>query len=220
MRLHLGCGQIYLKGYLNIDFPLSKHSVQNKSVADKHADLLKLSYPENSIEEIRLHHVFEHFTRPIACALISTWYLWLKPGGILRIEVPDLYNTARTIINPFANNYAKTKAIRHLFGSHEASWAIHFEGFTSSSLKRFLENYGFKVIKSNKNSWKGTHNIEILAEKKQIGFDSKKPEKITKNYLKQFLIDESESELKLLSIWMDEYKKQVKKLNNNFDEKS
>lgn len=217
MKLHLGCGQKYLKGYLNIDFPLSKHSIQNKSVADKHINLLKLNYPEDSIEEIRLHHVFEHFTRPIACALISIWYLWLKPGGILRIEVPDLYNIAKTIINPFANNYAKTKAIRHLFGSHEASWAIHCGGYTSSSLKRFLEHYGFKIIKLNRNSWKGTHNIELIAEKKQIDFDLKKLEIITKNYLKQFLIDQSESELRLLSVWMNEYKKQIKKssINNN-----
>jgi len=209
MKLHLGCGQIYLKGYLNIDFPLNKHNVQNKSVADKHADILKLSYPENSVEEIRLHHVFEHFTRPIACALITKWYRWLKPNGVLRIEVPDFQRTAKAILNPLNISEKKLKAIRHIFGSHEAKWAIHCEGYTSKSLSILLKMYGFKIIKIDKNSWKGTYNFEITASKFSENLDQKQLENITENYLKQFLIDESESELKLLSVWMNEYKKQI-----------
>lgn len=218
MKLHLGCGQIYLKGYLNIDFPLSKHSIQNKSVADKHADILKLSYPENSIEEIRLHHVFEHFTRPVACALITKWYTWLKPNGILRIEVPDFQRTAKVVLNPFNTDRKKLLAIRHIFGSHEAQWAIHCEGYTPESLSTLLKMYGFKINKINKNSWKGTYNIEVIANKISEKQNKKQFEKITINYLKQFLVDESESELKLLAVWMNEYKKQIKKLNNNPDE--
>jgi len=218
MKLHLGCGQRYLKGYLNIDFPLSKHSVQNKSVADKHADILKLCYPENSIEEIRLHHVFEHFPRPIACALLTKWYSWLKPNGILHIEVPDFQKSAKVVLNPFAKTSNKLIVLRHIFGPHEASWAIHCEGYTIQSLSYLLEKYGFKAINKGRNKWKGTHNIEVIAVKKQIGYNSKKLEIITKNYLKQFLVDESESELNLLSVWMNEYKKQIKKLNKNPDE--
>lgn len=210
MKLHLGCGQIYLKGYLNIDFPLNKHSIQNKSVADKHADILKLSYPKNSIEEIRLHHVFEHFTRPIACALITEWYKWLKPNGILRIEVPDFQRTARVVLNPFSTGRKKKLAIRHLYGSHEAQWAIHCEGYTPKSLSTLLKMYGFKINKINKNSWKGTYNIEVIANKISEKQNKKQFEKITINYLKQFLVDESESELKLLSVWMMMYKKQMK----------
>ena len=61
MKLHLGCGQQYFEGYRNIDFPLTQHTVQTKSVADEHADLTSLRYPAGSIDEIRLHHVFEHF---------------------------------------------------------------------------------------------------------------------------------------------------------------
>lgn len=211
MKLHLGCGQIYLKGYLNIDFPLSKHSIQNKSVADKHANILKLSYPKNSIEEIRLHHVFEHFTRPVACALITKWYIWLKPNGILHIEVPDFQRTARVVLNPFNTGRKKLLATRHLYGSHEADWAVHCEGYTPKSLSKLLKMYGFKINKIDKNSWKGTYNFEIVANKINDELNKKHFEKITRIYLKQFLVDESESELKLLSVWMNEYKKQIKK---------
>jgi len=211
MKLHLGCGEVYLKGYINIDFPLNKHSVQNKSVADKHADILRLCYSENSIEEIRLHHVFEHFTRPIACALITTWYTWLQPNGILRIEVPDFQRTARIVLNPFNTGRKKLLAIRHIFGSHEVNWAVHCEGYTLKSLSVLLRMYGFRINKIDKNSWKGTYNFEIFANKISERLNKKQFEKITKNYLKQFLVDESESELRLLSVWMNNYNKQIKK---------
>lgn len=209
MKLHLGCGQKYLKGYLNIDFPASKHTVQSFIVADQYADITRLHYPKNSIEEIRLHHVFEHFTRPIACALISAWHLWLKPNGILHIEVPDFCNTAKVILNPFAKDSQKARAIRHLYGSHEAPWAVHCEGYTPESLSFFLKVYGFKINKIDKNSWKGTYNFEIFAKKTIYHLKKEDFEKITKSYLKKFLVDQSASELKLLSVWIIMYKKQI-----------
>lgn len=211
MKLHLGCGQIYLKGYVNIDLPLVKRSSQKNSVADLQQDILKLKYSADSIEEIRLHHVFEHFTRPVACALVSAWYLWLKSGGILRIEVPDFYRTAKVIFNPFIKDNKKARATRHLYGSHEAPWAIHCEGYTPKSLSLFLENYGFKVLKIKKNSWKGTYNFEIFATKFSKNINIKQFEKITCNYLKKFLVDES-TEQRLLNLWIGLYKKQIKQI--------
>ncbi|MBE3140734.1 MAG: hypothetical protein IMZ53_09145 [Thermoplasmata archaeon] len=62
-RLHLGCGEVYLGDYLNIDYPLASHTLQTKLAADEYHNILELRYPANSIEEIRPHHVFEHFAR-------------------------------------------------------------------------------------------------------------------------------------------------------------
>lgn len=63
MKLHLGCRQKYLECYININYPVSEHSIQEKSVADIHADITQLSYPLSSVDEVHRHHVFEHFTR-------------------------------------------------------------------------------------------------------------------------------------------------------------
>jgi predicted SAM-dependent methyltransferase len=101
MKLHLGCEQKHLKGYVNIDFLISEHGVQEMSMAEIQTDITKLSYPPSTIDEIRFHHVFEHFTRPIACAHIVVWRNWLKPDGILHIEVPDFYKTSFIIIKFF-----------------------------------------------------------------------------------------------------------------------
>ncbi|OHD24205.1 MAG: hypothetical protein A2086_00990 [Spirochaetes bacterium GWD1_27_9] len=209
MKLHLGCGQRYIKGYVNIDFPQSEHTVQEKSVADIQTNILDLKYQKGSIEEVRLHHLFEHFTRPIAFALLSAWNNWLNDNGILHIEVPDLYKTASIIFNPFKSFNKKMIATRHIFGSHEASWAIHCEGWTTKSLKIVLESYGFKVIKILKNKWRGTYNFEIISQKiKTLNNDEllQTTESLLKNYLLSF-----NDEKKLFYTWLDMYKNQLNK---------
>ena len=165
MKLHLGCGQKYLEGYVNIDFPSSEHSVQEKSLADMHADLLALRYPVGSIDEVRLHHVFEHFPRPVACALLASWNSWLSDGGVLHIEVPDFTRTARAILNPFSSLKKQAVAERHLFGSHEAHWAVHCEGYTPRLLESMLTSACFRVGKIRRNAWRGTYNFEVIAAK-------------------------------------------------------
>jgi Methyltransferase domain len=215
MKLHLGCGQRYLEDYINIDYPASEHSVQEKSVADIHADITQLSYPASSIDEVRLHHVFEHFTRPVACGLVSAWRSWLKPGGILHIEVPDFRRTAFVVLNPLSSSRSKTVAIRHIFGSHEASWAIHCEGWTASQLSNLLKRLEFKMLELRKNSWKGTYNFEVIARKNAIDLSKVESEKRVEDFLSGYLVDSSQGELKLLSVWMDEYRNQINKCEHN-----
>lgn len=209
MKLNLGCGQRYLEGYINIDFPLSSHPVQEVSLADLHADILSLRYPAETVEEVRLHHVFEHFPRPVACALLASWFSWLKPGGKIHIEVPDFQETAQAMLNP--NSMLKEFAVaeRHIFGSHEANWAVHYEGYTPGSLISFIENYGFKIIEIKKNNYMGTYNFELKAIKSNHKLTKEDLEQITENYLKNFLLDQSNTEQKLLSVWMDIYNKQI-----------
>lgn len=80
VRLHLGCGEQHFSGYVNIDHPSDQHNVM-RSVADIQADVRHLDFPDGSIDEIRLHHVFEHFPRVVALALLIRWHRWLKVGG-------------------------------------------------------------------------------------------------------------------------------------------
>lgn len=211
MKLHLGCGQRYLEGYINIDFPASKHTIQDKSVADIQTDITQLSYPVSSIDEVRLHHVFEHFPRQIACGLLATWMLWLKSGGILRIEVPDFQRTSLIILNPFTSHRSKAVALRHIFGSHEAPWGVHCEGWTINRLTELLKEMGFEILNTKKNSWKGTHNFEIIARKNETNISKIDLEKKVKQFLSNYTVDSSQSELKLLDVWMDDYNHQIDK---------
>lgn len=211
MKLHLGCGQRYFEDYVNIDFPSSSHTVQNSSVADCHADILTLCYASETVEEVRLHHVFEHFPRPIACALLASWQSWLIPGGMLHIEVPDFQRTGRVILNPFTSFKKKMVAERHLFGSHEASWAAHCEGYTPKLLRKMVEVFGFKEMKIRRSSWMGTYNIELFSERNAVKISKEDSINIAADFLKNYLLDDSMSEGKLLNLWMNIYKKQIEK---------
>lgn len=211
MKLHLGCGQIYLQGYVNIDYPPARHSIQDKKVADKYADITKLAYPKDSIKEIRLHHVFEHFSRPIACALLVSWHHWLKPDGKLIIEVPDFEKTAWVALNPLSTEPKKTIALRHLFGSHEANWAVHWEGWTKKRLSKLMTNIGYKIIKQESNSWRYTHNFTLTAQKIKPSLTHPAYDKVINHFLSQFMIDNSPSEQNLHQIWLKLYHSQLKK---------
>jgi predicted SAM-dependent methyltransferase len=207
MKLHLGCGQRYLEGYVNIDFPSSEHTVQEKSVADVHADLVRLRYPAGEVEEVRLHHVFEHFPRPVACALLASWNSWLRDDGLVHIEVPDLTRTAWAVINPFSRFQRRAVAERHLFGSHEAPWAVHCEGYSKKLLSEMLNAFGFEVVKVRRNSWRGTYNLEIIGRKKQCCSAKPDFDSACREFLSQFLVDSSE--VKLLEVWMELYRAQL-----------
>jgi hypothetical protein len=165
MKLHLGCGERYFPGYLNIDFPAASRPAQAAPVADLEADIRSLRYPAGSIAEVRLHHVFEHFTRPVACGLLASWHSWLAPGGILRVEVPDFRRTAIAYLNPLSRGRARSVARRHIFGSHESPWAVHCEGYGPVELKSMIETFGFRAVRVARNGWKGTYNVEVFAER-------------------------------------------------------
>ena len=65
MKLHLGCGGTYLEGYVNIDYLTTEQTIMNVK-ADIYQDITTLEYDDNSIDEIRSHHMFEHFKASIA----------------------------------------------------------------------------------------------------------------------------------------------------------
>lgn len=211
MKLHLGCGQIYLDGYINIDYPLDKHSVQKKSVADKLADITALKYKSETVDEVRLHHLFEHFPRTQAVALFASWHSWLKKGGLVHIEVPDFFATADLALNPSTSDTDRNIAIRHIFGSNEADWAVHYDAWGEDRFRELCKTFGFKLIEVKRNEYLATRNIEIIAKKNKSTPPKDKIQKIAEKYLKQFTLNDSDFETKLLGIWMKHFNTQLKK---------
>jgi hypothetical protein len=209
MKLHLGCGERYMDGYVNIDFPPTGHTVQAESLADRHADITRLKFKAGAVEEVRLHHVFEHFSRPQALGLLAVWNAWMKPGGRLHIEVPDFTRTALAALNPLGGKAAQRKAIRHLFGSHEAAWAAHWEGWSVSALKDAVKAFGFQTQRLSRNRWQGIHNFELIALKER-GMSLAEHTEAARRFLSDYRVDDSKSEAKLLQVWVSAFESQRK----------
>ncbi len=161
MKLHLGCGQNYLDGYVNVDLPQEGQTVM-KSKADIYQDIRTLAYQENSIDEIRNHHLLEHFTRQEALKLLCQWRKWLKPGGLLFIETPDFETAAKKFSRAGVNE--KFKIARHIFGSHEADWAVHKDWWGEQKFRFVLSKLGFENIKiEKKKAFTSKHYPDRLA---------------------------------------------------------
>lgn len=212
LRLHLGCGQNHFDDYVNIDYPPSEHTVQTKVAADVFADITQLRFPDCSIDEIRLHHVFEHFNPATSLALLTKWHKFIKPGGILVIETPD-FDTSLELYNSVGLDHkSKQVILRHLFGSHEAAWAIHKDAWSGDKFKYVLSSLGFDECEIKKSNWKLTCNITVYAKKtteltieelKQKSFD----------LLFDGLVDLTEESLYL--VWCNEYVKTLGCLLDN-----
>ncbi|MHB8745780.1 MAG: glycosyltransferase [Gammaproteobacteria bacterium] len=166
LRLHLGCGEQHFQGYINIDYPQSEHNVMNVN-ADAFANITELNFPRGSVDEIRLHHVFEHFNRVTALALLIKWHGWLNTGGILRIETPDLMGSAKTLLSN-ASQKVKMGVVRHLVGDQAAPWAYHIDQWYPERFERTLAMLGFAPVQVR--TWNWPHepflsNVEVVATK-------------------------------------------------------
>lgn len=196
MKLHLGCGGTYLEGYTNIDYPVTDKTIM-KVKADVYQDITTLDYPAGSIEEVRHHHVFEHFNRADALRQLLKWRKWLKVGGKLTIETPDFFWCS--VLVPIAPFKYKMELGRHLFGSQEAFWANHLDFWDASKFKKVLKILGFDAIKITHPLYRNLlPNIKVEAYKQNIEID----ESAALREILSWYIIKGEDKEKFLNNWL------------------
>jgi len=82
---HFGAGPIHLDGWLNFDIDRSH------THCEQHGDVLRTHFDENKFDVIFSTHMLEHLSFPVdTIECLNRFSRWLKPGGILRLAVPDL----------------------------------------------------------------------------------------------------------------------------------
>lgn len=141
-RLHLGCGNIRLPGFCNVDILVTP-------VVDVVSDISELdNFKNNSIELIYACHVLEHFSHEEAVRVLKRWFKVLAPGGELRISVPDIDR----IVKIYAKNWAHFQTPGHspwiglLYGGQGDPYDFHKTGFNFCWMKYLLEGVGFVDI--------------------------------------------------------------------------
>lgn len=82
--LNLGCGQKFHYDWVNIDF------YSNSPYVIAHNLLEGIPFSANEFDVVYHSHVLEHFTKDDGKKFIAECCRVLKPGGIIRIAVPDL----------------------------------------------------------------------------------------------------------------------------------
>lgn len=222
VKLHLGCGTRYLDGYVNIDYPPAQQLTENQVKADIYTDLLGLNYSPASVIEVRNHHVFEHFSRPVALALLFRWTDWLAEDGVLRIETPDMFTSAQLLTAENTSSGQRYQIMRHIFGSHEAPWAIHYDGWYADKFRDVLTVLSYKEIVIKEFKWESLCNIEVIAKSSGKRHTFIEYKEIAEQILSKSLISHrpfgglmsdkiSLSEIQMLQIWMADWQKAYEK---------
>ena len=149
MKLHLGCGQRYIAGYVHIDAIDYPH-VDHVTTIDN------LSFiPSGSVEVIYNCHVLEHFKRTEVARVLKEWNRILQPDGVLRISVPDFDKLCEV----YQRHKKLDMVVGALFGRGDYLYNIHYNVFDFDSLKTLLEKAGFTNIQ--RYDWRKTEHSEI-----------------------------------------------------------
>ena len=187
-----------------MDYPMEHHTVQTETVADLHSDIRTMDVPSGSVSEIRLHHVLEHFPRVEALVLLIRWNCWLCEGGVLVVETPDFGRSIALLSRPWCSEARRWRVMRHIFGSQEAAWAYHYNGWSERNFRRVLIKLGYGQLIFERNSWKDTRNITVRA-KKVHGLSPQKWRSAAEDLLRAYLIDDSDTEQRMLEAWMEQF---------------
>ena len=149
MKLHLGCYQKKIHGYVNVDI---RPEVQPDLVDDVFT-LEKVK--DESADVIYACHVLEHATRSTALLALTRWYRVLKPGGTLRIAVPDM----RAVCEYYVNHGNLNELSAFFWGSQKHDHDVHYTGWDFETLQRDLQGASFIDIK--RYDWRKTEHFYI-----------------------------------------------------------
>jgi len=173
-RLHLGCGTVYLDGYINIDLEgvparlnptLRDHNKTSRDNYFKYPfrqnilhecydikmDVTDLSlFDDNSVDEILTVNLAEHIRKtPFLKAVEEHWFRVLKPGGVLVVDTPHIKETAKELLTcrEKPEDYPQMEEVLNwLFCHGRAQWDVHVWGYTPEYLTYILSPW-FKFLK-------------------------------------------------------------------------
>lgn len=124
-KLNLGCGYYPMSGWSNIDGGDGKNYAPpiDRQVIKLDVFNALSTIPDNSVSFITSEQFFEHFSRQDGYKLMTECHRVLKPGGVMRIQVPDLYITVKLYLDevPLApwKNVQYPHRIRHIESTND-----------------------------------------------------------------------------------------------------
>lgn len=149
MKLHVGCGNVILPGWTNVDL----EDLPGIDLQDDIRELKKIKNGQCDI--IYASHVLEHVGRNEFEEVIKTWNKKLRMGGILRIAVPDFEKVIKW--------YQKTHNILDITGlvsgGQKTEYDYHQMIFDKKFLSEILEKCGFDNI--HEWDWRKTEHKEF-----------------------------------------------------------
>jgi len=168
-KLHIGCGGVYLDGYVNIDVQglrvmgpddvpadnkarIDEYYTVSGSMTDlpksrdvyvdKKCSLTNTGYEVNSVDKIVCVQTLEHVSYHDARIALLHWWNIMKADAPLVLSVPDSAATLDLLLN----GTTQEDTIRLLKGSLKDSYAAHLCWYDEGTITSLLQDMGFREI--------------------------------------------------------------------------
>ncbi len=137
LRINVGCGHLPLDGYVNVD-------LRELPGVDVVATVSDMPFEPGELAELFSAHLVEHFPQEqLERELLPYWRSLIRPGGVLRMVVPD----GGAMLEGFASGDINWGDLREvLYGGQEYEGDFHFNMYTTETLPKLLENAGFESV--------------------------------------------------------------------------
>ena len=129
LRLNIGAGNVEIEGFEPVDRRIGKEAYP-------------LAYESDSVAEIRASHILEHFPEAEIGDVLREWVRVLKPGGRIRIAVPDFDKIATEpgiVTHPHRFAY--------LMGGQTDENDYHKSVWTYAKLRTAMEQAGIREVR-------------------------------------------------------------------------
>ena len=153
-KLNIGAGDKKLPGFTPIDRKLGTEAYP-----------LPASIADDSVEEVRASHVLEHFPFKKVLLVLQDWYRVLKPGGRMRIAVPDF--------DKIVDMKGDPKRFAYLMGGQSDENDFHQSVFTKEMLSQALTEAGLVNVQEWESDGLDTsrHPVSLNLEGYKPGLD-------------------------------------------------
>lgn len=124
IKLNIGAGDTVIPGWTAIDRKFG-------------TEAFPLDYADNSVDEIRASHILEHLSFGDASKAMEEWTRVLKPGGRIRVSVPDVDKVLKS--DP-------KHRLFYLMGGQMHENDFHRSAYDEDRLSRLLAQNGLERI--------------------------------------------------------------------------
>ena len=160
LHLHVGCGEKYLPGFVNIDGNRLRK-------LDLWLDIRNgLPFQSSSVDSIYTSQMLEHFFSDELDGILTECYRVLKPGGGIRISVPNLRNAIVAYMDENSSWFSHWPHDRKSLGGRFSNFIFcdgqHRNAFDFDYFVELLSSAGFSEVVETKHACSRLYDGEVL----------------------------------------------------------
>ena len=155
IKLNIGSGDKKMYGFVNVD-------LREETDPDVICDVTKIHEKFSNVDLIYACHVLEHFPKKASThfenswsVALKSWFTALKPGGVLRIAIPDF----RAVCEQYLIDGNLENIHCLLYGGQKYDFDFHFHCWDFEEIEKDLQEIGFKTVR--RYDWRKTEHSHV-----------------------------------------------------------